>query len=563
MNTANRKIISLKNAAVAGALLFFVVLSSAISFNKSNTWDEPAHILAGYAYLKDGQDYISPLHHPAFGRLLTGLLPAVALSLDFKTDVLPEQAAGSNFFPYSLKFLFENKVSGHKILYLSRLAIILTGALLGFYVYLWSSELWGVKSGFLSLFLYVLSPSILGHTSLATTDMPITAFFFITLFYSYRVAVAGASLKTVIPAALFYTLALTSKHTALLAAPLICAAFTISAYKEKSKAIKAIAYFALFAVLVYIGIWAVYSFRFKSDGPHYVPLFWDQVLSGGGVKASIIAWVKQARLLPEAYLYSLAGVISGSESGRAAFLMGMYSTAGWWYYFITAYLVKTPVAEIVLFSAAIVYSFSNRADRAKALWLFAPVALIFIVMSKQNVNIGLRHVMPAFPFILALAGYCAKIKTASMKIARYVFYFLLVWYVYAAVSIYPHQLSYFNEIAGGSKNGHMLLADSNVDWGQDLIGLKKYMDDKKIDTIKFAYFGFSNPKYYGIKYEYLPSIVIMDIEGVKRAENLKGYVAVSATMLSGVYSPNNDFSNFFRKQTPVDIVGNSILIYKF
>lgn len=555
------RFLSVKNLIVAGALVFFILLSSAISLNKSNTWDESAHILTGYAYVKEGQDYIAPLHHPAFGRLLTGVLPAIMLNLDFKTDVLPEHAPSSNFFPYSLKFLFENKAPAGKILFLSRFAVILTGALLGLYVFIWSSELWGAKGGFLSLFLYVLSPSILGHASLATTDMPITAFFFITLYYSYRVAVAGPSFKSVIPAGIFYALALTSKHTALLGAPLILAAFALSVYNGKKKLLTAAGYFALFVTLVYIGIWAVYGFRFKSPSPHYMPLFWDMVSKGPF--APVILRLGSLKVLPEAYIYSLGGVLSGAESGRAAFLIGMYSSTGWWYYFIVAYLVKTPVAELVFLASALIYSLTSGGARQKAFWMIIPAGLIFVMVSSGKVNIGLRHVMPAFPFMLTLVGYVPYIKTESARIAKYVFFFFLAWYAYAAVSTYPHQMAYFNETVGGPKNGYFYLVDSNLDWGQDLIGLKKYMDEKNIDTIKLAYFGLSNPKYYGIKYEYLPSNIIIGLSGVKRAENLNGYVAVSATILQGVYSPNNALSNFLKTQTPVDEVGYSILIYKF
>jgi hypothetical protein len=37
--------------------------------------------------------------------------------------------------------------------------------------------------------------------------------------------------------------------------------------------------------------------------------------------------------------------------------------------------------------------------------------------------------------------------------------------------VHPHELSFFNAIAGGPRGGRRLFADSNVDWGQDLARL--------------------------------------------------------------------------------------------
>lgn len=54
-------------------------------------------------------------------------------------------------------------------------------------------------------------------------------------------------------------------------------------------------------------------------------------------------------------------------------------------------------------------------------------------------------------------------------------------YLLQAVFITPHQLSYFNILAGGSKNGHKILIDSNYDWGQNDYYLYNYIKEKGID----------------------------------------------------------------------------------
>jgi hypothetical protein len=106
--------------------------------------------------------------------------------------------------------------------------------------------------------------------------------------------------------------------------------------------------------------------------------------------------------------------------------------------------------------------------------------------------------------------------------------------------------------------------DSNLDWGQDLKGLKGYMDRKGIDALKLSYFGTAEPAYYGIRCERLPGYPPPDApEARVRRGDL---VAVSATNLQAVYlDQDRDAERLMRRlrrQRPIDSVGHSILIYR-
>lgn len=547
-----------KTAVVSAFLLIFIVVSASIAAKKNNTWDEPAHILAGYAYLKHGSDYLSPRNHPVAGRGVLSL-PLLFLDLDFDRTVSPEDVNGSDFHPYAVRFLYENKTGADTILFLARLMNILLGALLGAYVFVWARELWGDWGAYLSLFLFVLSPDVLAHSSLATTDMPVTAFFFIASYYLYRMASAGPDWKRALLAAFFAALALTSKYTAVLLIPVAGASLAVSLWKAPRA--KTVFYFLLLSAAAYFLIWAFYGFRYRAPEPSYVALPWERF--SGSFLWPYMDILRKTRFLPESYLYGLLGTISGAGGGRTAFLMGGYSNTGWRYYFIVAYLVKTPVPAVLLFMAATLYCLKDAVWRKKAAIMLAPAALVFAAASFQNVNIGVRHVLPAYPFMFALIGFVPSIRTPSMKAAKAVFYGSIVWYAYSAASIFPHQLAYFNEFAGGPRNGYKWLVDSNLDWGQDLKGLKEYMERHGIKTIKLAYFGLSDPAYFGIDYEYMPSYIILNPKNVKDAVELKGWFAVSATMLQGVYLPDRDLYRVFRETRPVDNIGWSIYIYKF
>ncbi|MBI5643930.1 MAG: glycosyltransferase family 39 protein [Deltaproteobacteria bacterium] len=543
---------------VAGFLLLFILQSSAIALRKSNTWDESAHILAGYAYIEKGMDYLSPLNHPVFGRLLTAALPSIFLDLDFEENVRPEGSPESDFFAYSLKFLYENNVTGGTVLFLSRFANIILGAILGIYVFVWSRELWGGTGAYLSLFFYSLSPNILAHSSLATTDIPITVFFFISSFYLYRLT-KEATPSRILAAGLALALAFTSKHTAFLLIPVLAASFVLNL--KKIPALRLLSYYASILAVAYVSIWAIYGFRYHSGSPGYVPLNWEGFAPSNLM--SVIGFFRSIKLLPESYLFGVAGVVAGTGTGKAAFLMGSYSSTGWWYYFPIAFLIKTPIPTIIFLIASLLYISRGREGRGRILFIIFPAAVVFTAMSIQNVNIGLRHILPVYPFVFVLIGFVPLIKTESLRLAKAVFYTCVLWYAASAAMIFPHQLAYFNELAGGPANGYKYLVDSNLDWGQDLKSLKVFMDENKIDKIKLAYFGLSDPKYFGIDYEYLPSYLILEPVGAKETIELKGWFAISATMLQGVYMRERDIYSFFRERRPFATVGYSIFIYRF
>src|SRR3989344_5176433 len=138
-------------------LIFFIQAATSIA-KRSNAWEESGHLLSGYAYIKSGIDYLEP-SHPVLGRLIPAL-PLLFFDLRFEPDkVSAQNAPGSNFYPYSLKFLFENNADGKKLLFYSRLSMIALGILLGVYIFTWARMLYGNKGGFLALFFSVLSIS--------------------------------------------------------------------------------------------------------------------------------------------------------------------------------------------------------------------------------------------------------------------------------------------------------------------------------------------------------------------------------------------------------------------
>jgi hypothetical protein len=141
---------------------------------------------------------------------------------------------------------------------------------------------------------------------------------------------------------------------------------------------------------------------------------------------------------------------------------------------------------------------------------------------------------------------------------------LLCWYGVSTLRVHPHYLAYFNELTGGPARGHHYLVDSNLDWGQDLKGLARWVAEHRVPRIRLSYFGTADPDYYGIPHDLLPGTMAPPPLGVVRQVRREDVVAVSATNLQGVYLDPSDrpLMERLRRSEPIDNIGYSILIYR-
>jgi len=178
----------------------------------------------------------------------------------------------------------------------------------------------------------------------------------------------------------------------------------------------------------------------------------------------------------------------------------------------------------------------------------------------NRLNVGVRYLLPAYPF---LCFFIARLYWAfgGWRAGQLAISLLFVLHSVSVFRIGPHYISYFNELAGGAANGYRYLIDSNIDWGQDLPSLKKYMTEQGIEKVQLAYFGHGLPEQYGIAYEPLS------------LPAKPGYAAISVSLLQGhpyllTYTDPPqvvEFDQFsaMRSLQPVGRAGYSMLIYKF
>src|SRR3990172_5351536 len=180
--------------------------------------------------------------------------------------------------------------------------------------------------------------------------------------------------------------------------------------------------------------------------------------------------------------------------------MGEIKEGGWEYYFIVVWLLKTPIPSILFITASIgLYLARHRANLLEEAFLVAPFTGYLIFYSVWGDNIGIRYMIPCFPFMFVFAARLLPLLKGHGRPIRLACFAGIFWLVTEWVSITPDHLSYFNQIAGGSENGVEWLDNSNVDWGQGLKQLRDYLLKSQIHDYAYCYFGTGRPQYYGIK----------------------------------------------------------------
>ncbi|OWK27062.1 MAG: hypothetical protein US76_00345 [Parcubacteria group bacterium GW2011_GWA2_38_13b] len=316
---------------------------------------------------------------------------------------------------------------------------------------------------------------------------------------------------------------------------------------------------------------------------------------------NFVTWMSDKPILRSygQYLLGLMMVNQRTLGGNTTYFLGQVSNLGWHSYFPIVYLIKEPLTLHILTFIALIFALIKLAvykwrswryafnfclaamfkNRLREFSEFIPkniaqiAMLIFIVIYwtisvRSRLNIGIRHILPTIPFVYVLISgntinLIEKIKDRKIYFLLSIFYFLLFgWYLYANLSAFPHYLAYFNETAGGSKNGYKYVVDSNLDWGQDLKRLAIWVNKNNVNKIKLDYFGGGNPKYYlGDKFEPWRG---------SRPENeaLGGWLAVSATFLQGGrgnsapgFKEQTDYYKWLNKYTPATVIGHSIFVY--
>ncbi|MFO0797768.1 MAG: phospholipid carrier-dependent glycosyltransferase [Gemmataceae bacterium] len=234
------------------------------------------------------------------------------------------------------------------------------------------------------------------------------------------------------------------------------------------------------------------------------------------------------------------------------FLCGELSRTGWLHYFLVAMALKLPLG-LLLGSAGGLASGAWRAT-----WLVVPPLAFVAAASWSRVDLGVRVVLPAIPFLYVIAGRLA----AAGRLREYRVVAVFLAYLMASSSARyaaPYQLAYFNELAGG--RGTKYLADSNADWGQGLPALRDWMAANGVEVVQLGYFGTDRPEVYGIRYEALPGYGRVGPPSADVVPPGRRFVVVSVNHLRGLYLPDPDTYAALRGRTPVAVLAGSLVVF--
>lgn len=511
------------------ALGLFAFLAASAARTHTPTVDEFVYVPTGLYYLRTGDLSFETTNPP----LLKMAMSLPLLTMDLELDLDPaarDNSQGWGAWVFGTSFLKHNPEHYLDAFVAARFVVVGISLLLGLLLFVEARRILTPLGALSCLVLYGSMAPLIAHGSLATLDMGLTALIFAAFCAASRFAITKEWYWASSSGALF-GLAFATKGTAALFAPVIPLLIAMS-WRDRS----------------------------RQGTAGFV---------GGGLCMAVAAWVAILGCygfsqfpLPEALVEGVRFQLAASSGGEyPAFLFGEWSFTGWWYYHLVALLLKTPVSSLVLMFVGAVVVAGRGAQRAQNAWIVLPPLLLVYALSFHYAkDYGIRYLLPAFPFLILLAGRGVDWLLRRGTWARAAVVVMLAWQVSAAAITGPHQLAYFNEMAGGPDNARRLLLDSNLDWGQDLGRLKEFLDARGVGEVCLGYFGHVDPALYGLSYTFPPAAPAAGLCAIS-ANFLAGYpYAITYAGLPIRAVPAGIWSWFDRLE-PTARVGRSIYIF--
>lgn len=467
---------------VLGLLIVHALLLAWGGYRHSPTIDEVRWLPAGVAHWATGRFDVARVN-PPFVRMVAAVPVLLAEPRTERTD-------GTTANVYR-DFIELNGVRSAWLFTLGRWACIPFSLIGGYCCYCWARELYGTTCGLVALTLWCFSPNVLAHAQIVANDAPGAALAVAAgyLFWRWlkkptweRAFIAGLTLGVA-------ELAKTTLILFLGLWPLLWLVWSWSMPREPHRPRWQLQV-AQLLVLLAIGLNVLnlgygYEGSFRRLGDY---AFGSQTLRGlepGQRNRFTGTWLGELPLpLPAQYVLGLDEQkrhFEGSQIILQTYVRGRWTTHGVWYFYLYALAIKVPIGTwCLLLLSAVLRAF--RLDRLKRgrdeMLLIVPALTVLLLASSQpGFTDHLRYILPAFPFVFV---WISRVGWALTQRPRPVFLataFGLAWSVGSSLWIYPHSLSYFNEFVGGPKNGHYHLVSSNIDYGQDLLYLKEWLDE--------------------------------------------------------------------------------------
>jgi hypothetical protein len=523
---------------VALVLAIHAALGIGAAARLTTTHDEYWHLPVGLLNLRTGRFHFDNLNPPLCR--MTAAAPLLFTSAQTGPGDVDRELMG-----WGDAFMAANGPHYGDWYFLGRTMIVLISVLGGLVTAIWARELFGDKAGCLAALLWAFEPNLIAHGSLVTTDMGAAAFFVFALFALWKFA-ARPGWKTALVFGGVLGLAQLAKFTSLLLYPISIGAFSVIVIAGRARLLPSLRSVEGQEKTAQRELRPPTRAARETDGPKppTVPSNCIAKLSG----LFVVALLTSVLVLNAGYLFrgsfstlksydfqstamrgvahrleSIGGMpvplprdyVEGLDHQRKVmeqkhpvFLDGEWSEDGFAHYYLWALFYKLPhslqlLAIVTMLWLVVPGSIARRPF--VQLFILLPAVVMIGVAEGSRMQLGIRYVLPAIPFLILFASQSAQWLDFKKFSFRGLTTVLLAAWMLFSVRYHPDHLAYFNELAGGPIGGREHLLDSNLDWGQDLGGLKKFLDERGIREIGLAYFGTVPPSALGIAYHIPPS----------------------------------------------------------
>jgi len=571
---ANRLCILVRahSAELVTACLLLVMAANLLSVisKKSITIDETSAIPSGYYYLTEDAFDIN-CEHPPLPKILAAL---PLLFLNVERPPL-SQVPGDNYSQRtvmtSAHFWTANRADFRRIFFWARVPMVVITILLGALIFLYARRLFSARAAVFAVALYSLEPNILAHGRVIKDIYVALAYLF--FFAALHLYVSAPRLRNALTLGFATGVAPAMKFSLGIVAPIFLVSVLVLlalAPRLKQKRARLLVHLAVAAAVALLVVNASYLFQ------HEALIAADteslrQTLSTAAAPWLVVAhWLSP--LFPPYFIFGILVTFAHDVGDHHVFLYGLYSTKGWWYYLPAAFVVKTTLPFLLLTVAAIAWVL-REIIRGKLIFLalLGPVVLYTLTAMLTSVNIGIRHFLPVFPFLLIMSGALLDHvlgrqhhRRATLAIVGILF----AWMTFAAIRAYPDYIPYMNELASGRPHWQTL-SDSNVEWGDDTGAVAQYLAARGERSVRAAFLGGSVLlPLYGVEY-----VDLLAPPGTSMPETR--YVALGASFLNGTSVPGwsegsgretkeqqRTYFAAYRDRQPEAIFGKTIYLYR-
>ena len=553
-------------------ILVFVLLCSLNLKNTSLTADEISYTPVGIAYFRANEYSLNYEHPPLIKQYLA--LPLLILNPKVPMENGVVQVNSSSEFGRETLFALGNDAD--QLLFWARAMNIFLGIVLGLSILFLTHKVFGKTSAYGSLIFFCFSSIIIANSQLATLDIGLSLLMFLTVVALWNL-IDQPSIKNYWLLVLVTTLALLSKYPAMILLPIIGSIYLILKLQKSTEKFDSWVkkefirgrnvFLVLFAVaaitltFIILIMWADYGFETVSK----VHVDKNTCDSGSGfifrLGCHTAYTVSEKSPFFPTYFKGLVFQSSHNLQGHSEYFLGRNYDKVPIVYFLVAFLIKTEIPILILFISSI-YLFRNECKILT--FLLTPILILFAYFSIiNNVSIGIRYLLPMYPFIFVLVGGAWGKIVKKRVVGKVAAALLIGWFIIGNLLVFPYYLAYFNEAVGGSDKGYRYLLNSNLDWGQDVILLKGFIEERGIDNALINYYGPESLEYRGIRGHRVSCFNSTHYESegnILSSEDLKSKdLFISLNQLYRF-----DFEGCwasFRQSTPNDVIGKSIFYF--